>query len=691
LLSIVFHTMIMMTRSTLAFLLLTSVATTAKVADQCAEEGACAPAEQEPETWSVQEDGSGSNPGPEQCHLYMAPSTLGVANMGMYTGVDLKDQEVVNFPEIVVPLLFREWGQHTPGFDDGSLWERYIWEGSVTDLETYEETDTEVSKAGFIPGIGCTINAVMDMNNIDSTHGSTYDTAGLHRSKDPGSGAFTPYHSSITNAAEDVPAGAELFAGYGAEWIPEIPGAQITLDKQLDIADDFLNDEYIPFVQEHADEMSDDMKQALWEFASKDFPVYSQAMTNLPRHPWSEVEDVIKTKLEQGDDDEEVSITRHFIRKQHMRTLEWLRTHPNSYCQDHIRPDISTIPQAGRGAFANRDLPEGTVVGYAPLIHIGKDGRKVLHIQYDNVYQPGKRHQHDLVINYSFFHKNSTMILTPYGGMVNYINHAAGEKANVKVRFPNKELVAHKPEWLNNDPEFFHNAFEKIGLSFEYVALRDIKEGEEVFMDYGPEWEAAWEEHVQNWKPLAGSEDYLHSTQIDEPFLRTQAEQTANPYPSTVQTMCLASYTTDEETGDYVFTPMLRETTYRWYCDVIERHGSEEEGYTYDVDLRIDEGEQPASEADQEWVHVKNFAPDSVFLMDRVFSNDWHLPGAFRQPIAIPDDVMPPAWENGPDTYVLPEDGTTVDEEEDEGEYDEDDYGDGYYDDEEEMELAEEY
>lgn len=96
--------------------------------------------------------------------------------------------------------------------------DRYIWEGSVVDLETYVETDLEMSRAGFIPGIGCTINSIMDMHNIDSTHGSTYDTSGLHRSKDPGAGASTPYHDSLTEASEDIPAGSELFAEYGGEY-----------------------------------------------------------------------------------------------------------------------------------------------------------------------------------------------------------------------------------------------------------------------------------------------------------------------------------------------------------------------------------------------------------------------------------------------------------------------------------------
>ena len=69
-------------------------------------------------------------------------------------------------------------------------------------------------------------------------------------------------------------------------------------------------------------------------------------------------------------------------------------------------------------------------------------------------------------------------------GMVNYINHNS-KSPNVKVRWPDKELIAHKPEWLHKDADFLRHTIQKIGLSFEYVALRDIAEGEEIFMDYG--------------------------------------------------------------------------------------------------------------------------------------------------------------------------------------------------------------
>jgi len=164
--------------------------------------------------------GKASDDEPPECGLYMAPSTLGEdTNMGMYAGKAYSAEEVLNWPEIAIPLLFREWGEHRSGFSDGEIWDRYIWEGSVASLNPYDDTNRENSRAVFVPGIGCTINSILDMNNIESTKGSLYDTAGLHRSRDPGVGAFTPYHASNTTAVVDIPAGAEIFASYGGAYV----------------------------------------------------------------------------------------------------------------------------------------------------------------------------------------------------------------------------------------------------------------------------------------------------------------------------------------------------------------------------------------------------------------------------------------------------------------------------------------
>lgn len=50
------------------------------------------------------------------------------------------------------------------------------------------------------------------------------------------------------------------------------------------------------------------------------------------------------------------------------RSLDFLKRHGK--CLDNIRGGRSTVPGAGLGAFATRDLPAGTVVTASTLIHI---------------------------------------------------------------------------------------------------------------------------------------------------------------------------------------------------------------------------------------------------------------------------------------------------------------------------------
>jgi hypothetical protein len=74
---------------------------------------------------TVEADGSSTCVDFEQpeCGVYMAPSTLGEdTNMGIYTGTALRPNDVVNFPEIAVPLQFREWGEHREGFQGMSIY-----------------------------------------------------------------------------------------------------------------------------------------------------------------------------------------------------------------------------------------------------------------------------------------------------------------------------------------------------------------------------------------------------------------------------------------------------------------------------------------------------------------------------------------------------------------------------------------
>ncbi|CAB9505746.1 Guanylate cyclase [Seminavis robusta] len=597
------------------------------------------------------------------CGLWMAPSTLGEgANLGMYAGVDIDKGHVIQ-KEIAIPIAFRDWTgpdyfwqlpevDKSGEKDDGALWYRYIWSGWVADLETYQETNLQANKVVFVPGIGCTINSILEMRNVQSTHGSTYDTAGLTRG-DPSAGAFSPYYDSQTKSVRFIPAGSEIFADYGDEWIPDIPGAQITFNLVMDRAEDFLRDEYFPFVQKH--NLPPNVLEGLWNF-TRDFP-HSQpeTFTVLPpsKFHWNDIQQAyhdlsLPAQQQNNDNDnhqdyykEPSSLIRHFIRQNGKRNMDWLVQ--EGRCCDYMRTGVSNIPHAGRGAFATRDLPKGTIVGYSPLVHAGTFGLDLYNVPYtmgknstNNSYNKS-----DLVLNYAFGHSASTVLLNPYGSMVNYINHSP--QPNVRVVWPDRELIAHKPEWVTTkDIPFLTHTFEKIGLSFDYIALRDIAEDEEIVMDYGREWEQAWEAHVQNWKPPKDADTYVHSSQWkNETMLRTVEELKENPYPPNLHTMCIPAYIWNATKKAYLYLPLERDYVDRVRCRILERrqHVTDPDNHpeVYTVELLFKKNRH---------VRTLNFPRSAIFLTDRVMSQDWHLPNTFRHPIGIPDDIFPPQWKN---------------------------------------------
>ena len=284
--------------------------------------------------------------------------------------------------------------------------------------------------------------------------------------------------------------------------------------------------------QEAKHEVSDELLEDMWNIMV-DFPHHGPSqwpgLTVLPKE-WDRdrlkelkhIKKILKETLEGEESasplpDPSSTSTKYWADRGKV-SLEFLQKEGS--CQDHIRPDISTLPHAGRGGFASRDLPKGTIVGYSPLVPIALRGEQITQVTYNGESKHGldrfefrgmdasedKHYEEyveeamehdnrytkpDLVINYTFGHRKSTLLLTPYGGMVNYINHKSakdGDGPNVKVEWPKREMIAHKPDWISKPFDEILHTTDKIGLSFNYVALRDIKEGEEIFMDYGDEW-----------------------------------------------------------------------------------------------------------------------------------------------------------------------------------------------------------
>jgi hypothetical protein len=74
------------------------------------------------------------------------------------------------------------------------------------------------------------------------------------------------------------------------------------------------------------------------------------------------------------------------------------------------------------------------------------------------------------------------------------------------------------------------------------VALRDIKPGEELFLDYGDEWEKAWNRHLNDWKRPLHSNQYVDAStfnaRVKDSAVRTDQEQMLDPYPSNLEVRC---------------------------------------------------------------------------------------------------------------------------------------------------------
>ena len=60
-----------------------------------------------------------------------------------------------------------------------------------------------------------------------------------------------------------------------------------------------------------------------------------------------------------------------------VKNQEWMEEH--GQCMDNIREGVSSIPHAGRGAFASRKIRKGRLVAPAPLIHLPNRSNLVMY------------------------------------------------------------------------------------------------------------------------------------------------------------------------------------------------------------------------------------------------------------------------------------------------------------------------
>lgn len=86
-----------------------------------------------------------------------------------------------------------------------------------------------------------------------------------------------------------------------------------------------------------------------------------------------------------------------------------------------------------------------------------------------------------------------------------FINHHfSGKARNAKMVWGGDEKTKTGLERMNDTAWFLiEDNTGSAQMTVDFVATKDIQKGEEIFMDYGLNWEAAWKTHLENWKPAS--------------------------------------------------------------------------------------------------------------------------------------------------------------------------------------------
>jgi hypothetical protein len=266
----------------------------------------------------------------------------------------------------------------------------------------------------------------------------------------------------------------------------------------------------------------------------------------------------------------------------------------------------------------------------------------------------------ELLLNYCFSHEKGSILLCPASNAI-LVNHCSSRNPqgghcselggpNAKIQWGSK-WDPDTPEWLDFSMEEIQKRVENRarGLSFELVATRDILPGEEVFIDYGENWENAWSTHVDNWQPRDNDGTYFPiRTMIENKQFRTQEELESNPYPLNVQQVCcfwpeeFHDYEEEEfidvsfDGSNYIPDVDLEYTSKVERCEIIERSSKS----TYSVIIHTSNDEDDESIP----VEFHDYPEDCISFRLEPGTSDAHWKDAFRHYIEIEDEMFPDQW-----------------------------------------------
>lgn len=597
-----------------------------------------------------------------ECALWLAPSQTGSekeTRYGMFAGRAYKQNETLPLPDIAIPLvdMIEPYNRNTLlrdiilDFVESNMWTADYagtkWEGNL-------------SANVVIPGIGVLPQYHTGASNVDYLQQGVLlrDLPKSPKSgtPHPSRGAITPYYNVTLRASRDIPAGMELLADFGDVWdgnyTTDFYQDKITRH-DYEIADEII--QQLVSLYKDFPSLSLDLKEDILDFVldkvlGKAAKKHAKTIKSLiPENPRK-----LQKVLDKGG-----SFMYRYPDMIH--STEWLSK--NGYCLDTIKMGPSTIPYAGRGAFATRSFAKEEIITLTPMMHIAdKELLTMYKVKVFSDSETGEEFQdydraagpigQQLIMNYCFGHPESSLLLFPLGSHVGLINH--DEKPNAYITWSRI-----KDNGLPNQHKYHDDTVQelakvdKIVVVMKVVALREIAEDEEITIDYGKEWVDAWETYMKHWEAIVAKNPHPLKAEDVRARYHSKPLQTAEtiagePYPPNVATAC---FLTTRERADGLSQREGSITMTEWdepddgdlyrgnrlfIVDILDRvETGDHFFYNYTVMARL----SPTL------VHkVLNVPHSACTFVNRPYTSDIFTADAFRHPIGIRDHDFPQAW-----------------------------------------------
>ena len=596
---------------------------------------------------------------PRECTLYVAESSIPNAGLGTYTTVPRTLNEPIGHTEIGINM--HDLHHHYPSLHlSKDFFEHYAWSSNNVAGGKFEANSlgrTMVAGLGMMPndypGLTNLMSGTMysvnrfweDDDSTLSVEGSKHETTG-----DVGRGAYSSHSGVSFHVTQAVEAGDELFLSYGPGWfqsradLSAIPSAEQykkaeqTLTQFMDRAKrDGLNiDSLGLLLQERYDQR---IYKADW---LKGNPRLKAALPE-------SVSD-IPAVLEMG--------AAAFSIRDKKRSVEWIEKH--GMCMENMVAGTTTIPQAGRGAFATRAFQKDATIMTTPVITMTLEQLKLRDENGDFMDEGYQQ-----ILNYCYGHMNSTLLFFPAAPAVNFINNENKDKANAEIRWSTSPH--HHSDWLDAPLNKMKTEIKR-GLAFDIVATKDIKRGDEILVYYGESWEARWDRHIQNFGDK-NANNFTESIGVptaqeinqneEHSVLRTVFEQKAYPYPDHIMTTCFfippesCEFPLDVSKGvkcevQSSFTGVDVGRRNFNTCNILSRYSTEDGVHWYTANVTVttlkQNGEGKGRHKVTEYYLVDYLPRYAIRLVNKPYTKDQYGKGAFRQHIGVGESMMPEQW-----------------------------------------------